>query len=327
MIIKIDKLKQTLLKVLSKYYPRDSAQKIVEVVLFGELSGHKSHGIIRVIDGDCSVIRQNPQDEPKIKMVTSISRLIDGNSNSAMLVANLATEEAIKIACKHKIALIGTNKTHSTSGCLSYFLYKITRNNLIGIIAAKSSDRAIHFGGRERLYGSNPLAIGIPSVKDPILLDMSTTAISWGEILKARRTGESLPLNVAIDDQGNFTQDSQKAYALVPFDRSYKGSGLAMVVEVLAGILTGSGFVNLNRENKWGILFLVISPTLLMDTDEFKGKVLQLVQQVKNSASVDGKTLRIPGERTLDTYREKLKSGLIDIDDKIWHDLQSLTQH
>ncbi|MDO8610045.1 MAG: Ldh family oxidoreductase, partial [bacterium] len=257
MLIKNKDLELLLLNVLGKRYPRYLAQKITDVIMFGELSGNKSHGIVRIVDGDCSVVNQKPIKFPYIKKISSISRIIDGNENSAMLVAHLAMEEAIKIAQKKKIAIIGTRNTFSTSGCLSYYLNTIAQNDFISIIFAKSSDRAIHFGGLEKLYGSNPLAIGIPTNKDPILLDMSTTSMSWGEVLNAKRTKTNLPPQSAIDEFGNYTLNPANVFALVPFDRSYKGSGLAMMAEIFAGILTGSSFVNFDKEKGWGIFFLV----------------------------------------------------------------------
>ncbi|MDO8609157.1 MAG: Ldh family oxidoreductase, partial [bacterium] len=104
---------------------------------------------------------------------------------------------------------------------------------------------------------------------------------------------------------------------------SYKGSGLAMMAEIFAGILTGSSFVNFDKEKGWGIFFLVFSPNLLMSISEFKKNALQLVKRINNSPSINGIPLRVPGAKSLAEFNNHKQSGVVDVNMKVLEKLQS----
>lgn len=324
MKIKIAELEQLIKNCLRRKYDRQDSDLIAEVILFGELSGKTSHGVVRLNTGGSSVMAQNPSDKPKLIHKSDLSSLIDGNGNPGMLVGQLAAGEVISIAKKSGFGIVGTKNTNSSSGCLSYYLGKIAKENLIGIIMAQSPASTAPYGGIQPLFGTNPISFGIPANPRPLIFDMATSAISFGALLKAKVVGEQLPKNVAVDKDGNPTTDPSKAIegATLAFDNSYKGSGLAMMVEVLAGLWPGADFAGQNESGGWGNLFMAFSPTLLLDREEFKEKVKELVEAVRNSKTRDGKKVRIPGESTLDTRDKNMKIGEIEIDDKLVEEIK-----
>jgi len=222
---------------------------------------------------------------------------------------------------------VGTKGSFSSSGSLSFYLEKIAKQNLIGIIMAQSPESTPPYGGIQPLFGTNPIAFGFPAKVKPLIFDMGTSAISFGAILEAKALGKKLPKNVALDKKGNITDDSNKAVegATLPFDRSYKGAGLAIMVELMSGLWPGAWFTIHNKEAGWGNLFMAFSPDLLMSLNEFKERVNLLVETIRNSKTKDGNRVRISGEKTFRTRDENLRKGYLEIEDKLLNQLKKFT--
>ena len=327
MNIPIAELESTITQILQQKYDRDDASHIKDVILFGELSGKKSHGIVRLIVGNTSVMAQNPSGKPEIIHKTKVSSVIEGNLNPGMLVGSMAANEVTRLAKENGFGIVGTHGSNSSSGCLAYYLEKITKENLIAVLMAQSPQSTIAHGGIEPMFGTNPLSFGIPAIPTPIIFDMATAAISRGAMIKAKELGEQLPKNVAIDHDGNPTTDPDKAIegATLSFDNSYKGSGLAMMVEILSGLWPGADFVGKNPSGRWGNTFMAFSPDLLTDTEVFKQKTKILIETVRHSKTKDGHQVRIPGENTLKTRDQNLASKHIDIDEHLYNELKKAT--
>ena len=196
----------------------------------------------------------------------------------------------------------------------------MAKEGLIGIIMAESPRSTSPFGGIEPLFGTNPISFGYPTENSPLIFDMGTSAITFGELLNAKTLGKKLPEGVALDSAGNVTTDAGKAMdgATLPFVNSYKGAGLAMMVEVLAGAFPHSGYAGIDEENGWGNLFMAFSPKLLSNTGEFKQRMSRMIDRIRNSKTKDGSMVRISGEKTLKTRDERIKAGEVEIEDKIY---------
>lgn len=319
MKIKINELQDLIRSVLLKKYSDIQANLITEVMMFGEMSGKSSHGIVRLLIGKYSVMAQEPKGEPKLIKKTKVSTLIESNGNPGMLVGPLAMTEVIRLAKENGLGIVGTKENFGSSGCLSYYLEKIAEENLIGVVMTQSPVSTAPYGGLEPLFGTNPIAFGIPAQPKSLIFDMATSAIAFGAMVRARELGLKLPENVAVDKEGNVTTDPAKAIegATLAFDNSYKGCGLAMMVEILSGIWPGADYAGLNIPGGWGNLFMAFSPDLLINVDEFKKKTEQLIETVRNSKTKDGSRVRIPGENTINKRNECLKSGEVEVDEKL----------
>lgn len=325
MEIPVKKLEKKIVLAIGKKYSHKDTKLMSEVVMFGELSGRKSHGIMRVTTGGFAILKQTPTSIPEIIIKSTISKIIKGNGNPGMLVGAIGCEEAIKVAKKNGIAVIGTKESFGSSGSLSFYVEKIAKQGLIGIVLARAPGDVAPPGGLERLFGTNPIAFGIPKQDSPFIFDMATSAISYGAVMRAKSLGEELPDNVAVDPEGKVTKDPDMAIkgAFLTFDRSYKGFGLAMIVEILAGIFPGAGYLEENVTDGWGNLFIAMKPDLLTDIKVFENKVGTLVERVRNSKTVNGKKVRIPGELSIKQRDETLKKGLVDVDQKLFEDLEN----
>jgi ureidoglycolate dehydrogenase (NAD+) len=306
MLVDIKELENLISSSLLKYYGKKSSKLITELIMFGELSGKKSHGIVRLLIGGSSVLAQKPTGKPKIISKTKLSKIINGNKNPAMLVGQIAMVEAIKLAKKNGFGIVGTNNTFSTSGCLSYYLECIAKQDLIGIIMARSPSDIAPFNSKEPLFGTNPIGFAIPSKRQPLIFDMGTSAISWGELIKADSSGETIPKDIALDSKGDYTTTPSEAMkgAILTFDKSYKSSGLSMMVEILSGVLTGASFLDLNEDNQWGNTFLLFQPDLLITRD--------------------GKQIRITGENSLYNRDKCIKSKKVEVSDDLLSKLNKI---
>lgn len=323
MKIKIDELKQLMKSALtSKYYSPEEADLMVEVFLHAELTGKNTQGILKLL-GTEPAQDIKPKYPPKVVKETNLSALIDGGGVAGPLVGQIATDKAIEIAKKNNFAIVGTNNTFSSVGAIGFYARKMATNNLIGIVAASSPRGVLHFGGIDPSYGTNPTAFGFPTNEYPIVFDMAASAITWYGLVRAKALGQKIPENVAIDKEGNLTTDPEEAMkgAILPFDRSYKGSGLAMVVELLAGPLVGASFVHDNGD--WGTVFIAISPELLVGTDSFKKNASELVKKVKAGRTKDNKKIHIPGYDSELERQAILDSGEIEMEEKLINDLKA----
>jgi LDH2 family malate/lactate/ureidoglycolate dehydrogenase len=151
---------------------------------------------------------------------------------------------------------------------------------------------------------------------------MATSAMTFYGLILANAKGGKIPENMAIDSDGNPTIDPSLAMdgALLSFDRSYKGSGIAMVVEMMAGPLVGAAYGQL--EGEWGSLIIAIDPELLIDALQFKNNASDLVKKIKSSRKKAGvNEIRIPGENARKTYLASEQSGEVDIDEAILRQL------
>src|SRR5882672_1398216 len=222
MKIKISELDNLVLKVLLTKYTPKKANLIKEVLMFGELSGKPSHGLLRLLPKSYGTFTDTITGEPEFIKKTKVSTEIDGQGNVGMLIGSLAMQEVITLAKEHGIGIVGTRNSVNSTGSLSYYCEKIANENLIGIIFTKSVPVIAPFASKKALFGTNPIGFGIPSTPHPFIFDMSTSAITFGSIMNHKLKGKLLPKDVAIDNEGNMTTDPEKAIegATLAFDNS-----------------------------------------------------------------------------------------------------------
>jgi LDH2 family malate/lactate/ureidoglycolate dehydrogenase len=218
-------------------------------------------------------------------------------------------------------AIAGTFNTNTSSGAIGYYASHLAREGLIGFTFSRSPERVAVHGSFEPVFGTNPLAIAIPTELDPIVLDMSTAATSYFGLVEAMTAGKDIPVDFAYDAQGIPTTNPQKAIAgaIRSFDRSYKGSGLALICEILAGPLVGAAFCGIgDSKGNWGHLIFAIDPELLTDRRQFTKNVSAMVNKVKTTKKLPGvEEIFAPGERESRLARERQETGLIDVEDNL----------
>ena len=326
MKIAIEELRKKIEATLAQNFTYEDAQKIAAYFIWAEMSGNKTQGIVKML-GTEPIQSIKPKHEMRVEKDTKLSRLINAGAYPAPLAAQIATEVVIAKAKEHGFAIVGVHNTFSSNGAQAYYAEQIGRADLIGIVASSSPAAVAAFGGIDPVFGTNPIGFSFPTNGEPMVFDMATSAMTFYGLVLAKTRGDKIPENMAIDKDGNSTTDPVDAMAgaLLPFDRGYKGSGLGMIVEMLAGPLVHAAYSDPSLEGEWGSTFIAIDPELLVDIQQFKAQCSDMLQRILQSRKGVGiEEIRLPGEKSQWLYREAMASGIVDIDDSILENLKYL---
>jgi uncharacterized oxidoreductase len=251
------------------------------------------------------------------------------------VVAHDAMNLAIDKARQHGIGIVCIRRA-SHCGRLADYVEMAADQGMIGIGAVSvGAGNTAPYSAMERATGTNPIAFGIPgSGARHFILDFATSSMSMGEIQKRLARGEAIPEGVLIDGHGNPTTDFA-AFRGPPRGMflafgGYKGSGIALVTELLGGALSGSG---LSRE--WwekgghgvnGVFLQAIAVEEFQPLDEFAAKVDELISFVKSRKPAPGfSEVFLPGERSRKNEERQLKEG-VEIDEATWLELAKLAR-
>jgi LDH2 family malate/lactate/ureidoglycolate dehydrogenase len=301
------------------------------------LAGHDSHGVIAVptyIDrikaghivpgATWSIVQESPT-----------TTVIDGQWGFGFHVNARAMALTIEKAKTANVAAC-TVFRQSHVGRLAAYPLMAMRAGMIGIATADSGRSPKHvapFGGREARLGTNPISIAVPSdLEAPFYLDMATSAVAAGKIQLAVARGESIPTGWIIDAEGRHTTDPtqyRNGGALLPLGGSegYKGSGLAAMVEVLCGLLTGLGFgVEPTGRHNDGCFMAVFNVAAFRPLAQFKREVADFARYLKSTPPSEGSTgVYYPGELEGLRERQRRRDG-IEIEDATWDRLCALAR-
>jgi LDH2 family malate/lactate/ureidoglycolate dehydrogenase len=288
-------------------YDHEEARIVANHVIDAALCGYEYSGLAKILNIAESEQFKLPRRPMKVLRETDVSIAFDGGNNVGMLSLYYAAVDTIKKAAAHGIALISVNDAWM-SGRSAYYVEMIARAGLVAIHTAASSPLVAPFGGAKAVLGTNPLAIAVPSSREPIVLDIGTSAYMMTEVMLRERLGELLPEGVAIGPDGESTRDPALARrgALLPFG-GYKGFGLALMIQAL-GLLAGSSS---EHESDYGYLFIAFRPDLTGPADVFKRQVTELIDRVKATpprAGID--EVRIPSQRAFRSRERALRAGL-----------------
>jgi L-2-hydroxycarboxylate dehydrogenase (NAD+) len=225
-------------------------------------------------------------------------------------------EIAIERSKQTGASIVGVYNT-SHCGMAGYYVDMARKADIIGLLFADCLPRITPEGGTEAILGTNPLAVGIPSNTVPLLFDMSTAAITNGDLLVAMREGTEIAEGIAFDPNGEATTDADAALegSVRPFG-GHKGFGLALIIQILAGALVNAATIPPPGAN-YGLLIIALNPTSFVPLAQFKTEVDELIACVKENRREKGVTeILIPGERAYRQRETHLVSG-IHLDDTL----------
>jgi len=312
--------------------PKENAENIADNLVLANLRGVDSHGIIRIpyyIEGIRKNFVKPSSDIHAVKESSNIT-LLDGGNGLGIPVATRATDLAIDKAKTTGVGVVGVRNLGHV-GMLAYYMKKVIRNGFIGFACVNAPAVMIPLGGRENMFGTNPMCVGFPMDEgSSIILDMATSGIARFKITVAALRGKEIPEGVALDKQGKPTTDPKEALEgfLLPFG-GYKGYGLVLAIEVLSSVLLGalqSKYIEVHPSTQGGFFITVIDISRFRDYEEYKKDVLHLIGNVKSSPVMDGFTeILIPGEIEEREAEKRMKDG-IPIEDATWKELISLAK-
>ncbi len=287
----------------------EDADRIAEDLVKADMRGLYSHGISRIpmylkrIDCQCV----NPRPEIKIEQTAQAVLKVNGGDGMGFLVAHKAVEEGIKLAEKTGIAMVGC--THSTHfGMSALYIKQAVEKGYACMVYTNSSPALPAFGGRTTFLGAAPFAAGLPGgYESPgFVLDMAMTVIARGKIRVAMINNEPIPEGLALDVDGNPTTDAKKAFegVCLPFGGP-KGSALAMLMDMMAGMYTGSNYAGdvsslyyrFDEPQNLGHLIFIMKPDLFVSLDEYKKRMDVYYKRLKELPKAAGfDEILMPGE-------------------------------
>lgn len=318
MKINIGDLKELCMKVMKKSGLDDRTCKLVlGEYLENELRCVDSHGIALIKKFGVG----SAPDLPKwvIEKDEESYLLVNGKQNYGQVILDEILPKLLEKAKKHKIAMFGMHNAKSYS-CPGTYARKIAEAGLIGIVANSSGKKRVApFGSIDPIFGTNPIAFGIPG-KPNVVLDMATSKRNFSMVRIAKRLDRQVPEDLGMDKDGNPSTDPNEIMdgAVYPFG-GYKGSGLCLVLELLTRCM-----FNLKTFPCRGFLFIVIDPTAFGDLETFRNNVADLEKEVKSSRPAKEGEIQIPGEKGQQLKDEAMKRGWIEIDDDVIKELEEL---
>lgn len=326
MKITVNELKSLTEKSLKKQGFSPSETKVISnILLYAQLRGN-NQGVVKLIGS--GIPKRSGNKPPKIVKETPVSALYDGRKTHAMLVMDMMTDTAISKAKKSGVGIAGNFNTDESTGALGYYAKKIADQGLIGIAFASAPFQATApFGSTEARFCTNPMAYGIPTKTSPIILDMSTSAMAYYGLIEAKTANRKVVKGIGFDSKGKETTSPAEIMsgAIRAFG-GHKGSGLALVVQILAGALVRADSFDNDSDNA-GNLVVAIDPSILTPKQTFVNEVSSIVKRVKSARKEKDTTeIFIPGERGDNFYDKVVKSGKIDVEKNLYKELKKTTR-
>ncbi|EBG3442565.1 Ldh family oxidoreductase [Salmonella enterica subsp. enterica] len=296
-----------------------TAQQVADVLVHADITGVHSHGVIRV-EHYCTRLNAgglNPKATFSIEQISPSVAILDSDDGMGHCALIKATDHAISLARETGLGFVSVKNT-SHCGALSWFIEQATSQGMVAIAMTQTDTCVAPYGGAERFLGTNPIAFGFP-VKDshPMIVDMATSAIAFGKILHAKETGKPIGHGLALDKEGHITTDPHEIENLLPFG-GHKGSGIALAIDALTGVLMGANFSNhivrmygdYDKMRKLASLVIVIDPQMLGNPlfSSIMSTMVNELRAVKPMPGVD--KVLAPNDPQI-AYKEKcLKEGI-----------------
>ncbi len=318
--VNAEKLKDYCAQILVKAKIRQEEAKVIaDNLVDANVMGVDSHGVTRLADYLARV------DEGKIALETNLTierettttALFDAHNGWGQYAGKIAMETAIEKAKQHGCAFIGV-KNSNHYGTASYFTRMAAEAGCLGMSMTNASPIMVSWGAKKPTLGTNPLAIAVPTNQHPVILDMATSTVARGKINLAAKNKQSIPDGWAINEDGEPTTDAAEALKgfLLPFGA--KGSGLAIMIDIMTGVMTGSMFgENVPRmyddpePQQLGHLFIVFNIEAFMDLEEFKARMDERIRQTVESPPSKGfDNVLMPGDIEQKTRSSRLAEGI-----------------
>jgi LDH2 family malate/lactate/ureidoglycolate dehydrogenase len=300
--------------------PHDDAAIVADALTSADARGMHSHGMVRLPVYVRRIVAGGARMgiSGTIVSETAATALLDGEDGIGQVIAARAMQEAIRKAREAGAGVVGVRRSnHFGEG--AYYVAQAIAEGMIGLITTSGSPNMPYWGAREPVLGTLPLAVGVPAGDEmPIVLDLAFGMVSKGKVIQAAAKGERIPDNWAVDRNGDATDDPQAVLDggwILPIG-GYKGSGLILIMEVLAAVLTGSRFAteiydlygDHSRPQGIGHFAFAIDVRAFMPLEELTERVDRLIRIVK-ATGADGQVL-MPGEREQRLLTERRAAGV-----------------
>ena len=305
-----------------------------ESLVASDLRGVDSHGVQLAPFYLAQVVAGRVDAEARGRVDSEAGALMryDGRNGLGQVVASQATRHAVRMAREHGMGLVVTRESNHF-GAAAWWAQAMSAQGMLGIVMCNASSIVAPWQAREPVWGTNPICVSVPG--GGWLLDMATTTVAMGKIYKAGGNKQAeIPAGWAMDRDGVPTTSTQEALRgmLMPLG-GYKGSGLAMMVEILCGVLSGGavgtglgGLRVTSRPFRVSQFFLAIDIERLMPRAEFDERMKHLIDMVKSPKPAVGyDEVLVAGEPEWRAEAERREHG-VPVDEPLWNSLQDWAQ-
>jgi len=299
--------------------PPDDAQIETEVLIWANLRGVDSHGVLRIPWYIKSIDKgvMNPKPNIQVEKETPATLLVEADRALGPVVTNFAMAKAIEKAKKVGIGWSQIrNVTHQ--GAMGYYSQMAVKSDMAGIAIACHPPNTAPYGARAAGVHNSPIAIAVPAQRHaPLSLDMATSVAAGGKISLAIDKGVPIPIGWALDKYGNPTTDPKQAVTFVPVGGP-KGSGLSLMFECLTGVMVNNPLLEPvlmgQRPASYHIqnsIVVAINIATFTDVQQYRDHIDNLIDGIKSLPRAEGfMEILVPGEPEERTYLERVKSGI-----------------
>ena len=330
-------LKKEIINIFKKFgLSNNHALISANALINAELVGAYGHGLSR-LKMYCDRISKkviNPKPKIKIKKVSTSVSHVDANNSIGFVAADIAIKQAIQNAKKTGIGMVAV-KNSGHYGLSGYYAEQAVKKNLITMIYTNAPPAVAPHGALKSLFGTNPICFGTPTgSKIPFILDTSISMINRGKIRVAARNNQKIPEGVALDKFGKPTTDAKKALEGVQLPiANFRGSGLAWMVDILSGVLTGGNhagkvkdpFDDFTGPQNIGHLFITFKTNLFVNN--FNNRIKNNIKTIKRLPRIKGiKEIMYPGQNKYKRFKMNSKKE-INITNIIKDDLKILKNY
>ena len=319
--MKIQKTKKIVNQIFKKYgLSKKHALISADALVNAELVGAYGHGLSR-LKMYCDRISKkliNPKPKIKIKKLSDSISHIDADNSIGFVAADLGIKTAIRNAKKTGIGMVGV-KNSGHYGLSGYYAEQAVKKDLIVLIFTNAPPAVAPYGASKSLFGTNPICFGTPTGrKIPFILDTSISMINRGKIRLAEKNNQKIPKGVALDKFGNPTTNAKKALNGVQLPiGGFRGSGLAWMVDILSGVLTGGNhggkvkdpFDDFTGPQNVGHLFITFKKNLFQKN--FNERIINNIQTIQKLPKVNGiKKILYPGQNKYFRFKKNIKKEI-----------------
>ena len=317
--------------------PKVDAEIVADTLVDADLKGVASHGFLRL---DLYVKRiecGSVNSVTKLEVVNDkgATLVLDAGNGLGQVAGKRGMEMAIERAKKSGVSVVSIRNSHHF-GMAAYYSEMAAAEGMVGIVATNAVPLIPAIGGLAPVTGTNPISFAVPTDKEPIVLDMSCSSVAQGKIVAARDKGEKVPLGWGTDKKGVPTQEPSLILdgGLILPAAGPKGFGLALIVDILTGGLSGGALGNeinsiykdMNAPNKVSHIFMAINVSNFIDLSGFKTRITKFAEKIHSGPKAEGtQSLFVPGEIEYLNKKKNIKEGL-PLSGEVYQKLKDLGQ-
>ena len=319
-LVRPEELESFVRRVLQAHgVPETDAAVVAECVVCANLSGFDSHGVVRLGHYVRRLLNGTIVAHPRIGFTRAAASvgILDGDNGLGHVVTHAACDRAAEMARESGVGSVAIRNS-SHFGMTGYYLLGLTGEGFGALVTTATDAFLVPHGGSRPFFGTNPIALGFPAPEIPVILDMATTSIPWGKLAIAEKEGRKVPPDWGVDEEGRPCDDPSKIRGLHPI-AGPKGSGLAMMIDILANLLSGMAFGphivgmygEMDRHRGLGHFITVWDIRRFLPLPEFTRRMGELIDELRQVPPAAGhERVYYPGEIEGLTRRRRSVEGV-----------------